>query len=169
MVQEYTKMILQQMRRGVGYCTNIKCDEHAKACFLLNHGDKYTCGVCNKVGLYIEEKGTFEGKSEHWKEVRVEFDYDPLQGIYRSVAIIIDNSLVGSHNVYTLRSPLIRTDKRASKVAENLLATLQAFKEIEEDCIPRAMPKDVHFDASLEEVKRELDIISKSWEGLKTG
>ncbi len=159
-------MILESMKRGVGYCTNDQCEDYARGCFLLNHG-KFYCGACGLPGVNIEELGSSEGKSDHWKEVRVEYDYCPLENRYKSIAIVTDNALEGIHNVYTLRSPLIKTEKRASKVAENLLATLQGFKEIEVGCIPRAMPKEVHFDVSLDEVKRELDVIAKTWEGLK--
>ncbi len=160
-------MILESMRRGVGFCLNTQCENYARSVFLLNHGE-YKCDVCRVIGINVEETGTFEEVSENWKEVRVEYDYCPLEAKYKSIAIITDNSLEGIHNVYTLRSPLIKTAKRASKTAENLLATLQGFKKIEVGCVPRALPKEIHFDAPLDEVKRELDIISKTWDGLKS-
>ncbi len=112
------------MRRGVGYCHAQGCEEFARGVFLLNHEGEFHCPACRKLGCVERERGSRQGTGRLFKEVRVEYGFDPCCGVYRDVAIVQDVSLWGRKNVYTLQSPLIRTEKRALKVAESILANL---------------------------------------------
>ncbi len=116
------------MKRGVGYCENTDCEDYAKGVFLLNHGDTFYCPRCRQLGKVEKERGFYTGNSDVFKEVRVEYNFDPINGVYREIAIVRDESLWGRNNVYTLQSPLIKTEKRALKVAEAILANLNRYR-----------------------------------------
>jgi len=116
------------MKRGVGYCENTDCEDYAKGVFLLNHGDTFYCPRCRQLGKVEKERGFYTGNSDIFKEVRVEYNFDPINGVYREIAIVRDESLWGRNNVYTLQSPLIKTEKRALKVAEAILANLNRYR-----------------------------------------
>jgi hypothetical protein len=117
----------------------------------------------------VSESSTTVERGEFWKEARVEYNYDMTERRYRDLAIVRDESIWGPHNSYTLYSPLIRTEKRALKVAENILANLQRYRgaEVGRDNVAR-METVLSLDQPLEKVKRELDIIKQSWDGLRT-
>jgi ribosomal protein S27AE len=115
---------MASMKRGVGYCENTDCEDYAKGVFLLNHGDTFYCPRCRQLGKVEKERGFYTGNTDIFKEVRVEYNFDPINTVYREIAIVRDESLWGRNNVYTLQSPLIKTEKRALKVAEAILATI---------------------------------------------
>ena len=119
---------MASMKRGVGYCENTDCEDYAKGVFLLNHGDTFYCPRCRQLGKVEKERGFYTGNSDIFKEVRVEYNFDPINGVYREIAIVRDESLWGRNNVYTLQSPLIKTEKRALKVAEAILANLNRYR-----------------------------------------
>src|SRR5262245_14967770 len=110
--------------RGVGFCQNARCEDYGKGVFLLNHGSTFSCPDCRHPGRVERERGQAQGDSKVFREVRVEYNYDPELDSYRDVAIVQDVSLWGETSSYTLRSPLVRTEKRALKVAEAILANL---------------------------------------------
>lgn len=113
-----------RMKRAVGYCLNFPCREFAKGAFLLNHGDaSYKCSFCRVSGIQEPEACDYP-KERPVKQARVEFDFCPLDRRYKAVAIVNDDSLVDGA-VACLRSPLIKTEKRALKVAEAILCNLQ--------------------------------------------
>ena len=116
------------MKRGVGYCENTDCEDYAKGVFLLNHGDTFYCPRCRQLGKVEKERGFYTGNTDIFKEVRVEYNFDPINSVYREIAIVRDESLWGRNNVYTLQSPLIKTEKRALKVAEAILANLNRYR-----------------------------------------
>ena len=96
---------MASMKRGVGYCENTDCEDYAKGVFLLNHGDTFYCPRCRQLGKVEKERGFYTGNSDIFKEVRVEYNFDPINGVYREIAIVRDESLWGRNNVYTLQSP----------------------------------------------------------------
>ena len=153
------------MKRGVGYCENTDCEDYAKGVFLLNHGDTFYCPRCRQLGKVEKERGFYTGNSDIFKEVRVEYNFDPINGVYREIAIVRDESLWGRNNVYTLQSPLIKTEKRALKVAEAILANLNRYRGlINGDDIPRTTEIILSFDDSFDEFSRKLKQLSKEWE-----
>jgi len=129
---------MTKMKRGVGYCENtdcedyakgvFDCEDYAKGVFLLNHGDTFYCPRCRQLGKVEKERGFYTGNTDIFKEVRVEYNFDPINSLYREIAIVRDESLWGRNNVYTLQSPLIKTEKRALKVAEAILANLNRYR-----------------------------------------
>ncbi len=76
-----------------------------------------------------------------------------------------DESLWGRNNVYTLQSPLIKTEKRALKVAEAILANLNRYRGLlNGDDIPRTTEIILSFDEPFEEFQKKLTQLSKEWE-----
>jgi hypothetical protein len=154
-----------RMRRGVGFCGDAACEEHARGVFLLNHEGLFHCPSCRKRGHIEKERGSHLGAGKLFKEVRVEYNFDPVVGVYRDVGIVQDVSLWGRSNVYTLQSPLIRTEKRALKVAEAILANLNrcpewAFKNE----IPNTSEVVLSLDEPIEEFSRKLALLADEWE-----
>jgi hypothetical protein len=152
------------MKRGVGYCEDSACEEHARGVFLLNHEGAFYCPTCRKCGRVESERGFHTGSADVFKEVRVEYNFDPITATYRDIAIVQDVSLWGRNNVYTLQSPLIRTEKRALKVAEAILANLNRRPDlVHEDEIPNSAEVVLSFDDSREEFARKLDALAQEW------
>ena len=156
------------MKRGAGYCENTDCEDYAKGVFLLNH-DRYNfkCPRCRQAGHVEKEVGSCSGlgATAIFKEVRVEYNFDPVNAVYREIAIVRDESLWGSHSTYTLRSPLIRTQNRALKVAESILANLNRDPGLaDSEDIPRTNEVILSLDDSPEEFSRRLKVLEKQWE-----
>ena len=163
---------MASMKRGVGYCENTDCEDYAKGVFLLNHGDTFYCPRCRQLGKVEKERGFYTGNTDIFKEVRVEYNFDPINSVYREIAIVRDESLWGRNNVYTLQSPLIKTEKRALKVAEAILANLNRYRGLlNSDDIPRTTEIILSFDDEFDEFSRKLQQLSKEWEasGLREG
>ena len=156
---------MASMKRGVGYCENTDCEDYAKGVFLLNHGDTFYCPRCRQLGKVEKERGFYTGNSDVFKEVRVEYNFDPINGVYREIGIVRDESLWGRNNVYTLQSPLIKTEKRALKVAEAILANLNRYRGmLSGDDIPRTTEIILSFDDDFPEFSKKLTQLSKEWE-----
>ncbi len=156
---------MARMRRGVGYCENTECEDYAKGVFLLNHGDTFYCPRCRQLGKVEKERGFYTGNSDIFKEVRVEYNFDPINGVYREIAIVRDESLWGRNNVYTLQSPLIKTEKRALKVAEAILANLNRYRGLlNGDEIPRTTEIILSFDEPYEEFRRKVEQLGRELE-----
>jgi hypothetical protein len=139
----------RQMKRAVGYCIKIECEDYSKGVFLLNHGKTFYCPRCREIGYVMAEEGFATGDKEIFKEVRVAFNYDPINDKFRETAIVRDESLWGRCNTYTLNSPLIKTEKRALKVAEAILANLNRFG-IGDGGVPKTNETLISFDDSPE-------------------
>lgn len=153
------------MDRAVGYCEQKECEDFAKGVFLLNHGETFYCPRCSQIGNAQAERGFYTGDKEVFKEVRVEFNYDPINGVYRETAIVRDESLWGRCNTYTLQSPLIKTEKRGLKVAEAILANLNRYQGIlKQNEIPRTSEVLLSFDDDTEEFSRKLSLLARDWE-----
>lgn len=154
-----------RMRRGVGYCQDPSCEEYGRGVFLLNHQGEYRCPACREAGWLERERGAAQSQGELFKEVRVEYNFDPLSRTYRDVAIIQDVSIWGRSNVYTLQSPLIRTEKRALKVAEAVLANLNRCpKEANGDGLPNTSEVVLSLDEPSEEFRRKLRALARELE-----
>jgi ribosomal protein S27AE len=167
------------MKRGVGYCMNTGsrvegvdvgdngCEDYAKGVFLLNHGDNFYCPRCRVIGLMVKETGKaeFSNGNAPFKEVRCEFNYDPCTEQFREIAIVRDEAIWGTGSKYTLMSPLIKTEKRALKVAEAILANLQRYSDlVNGDEIPRSTEVVVSFDEDLDVFTKKLHDLGKLWE-----
>ena len=164
---------VRRMKRGVGYCMNTGslgtegCEEYAKGVFLLNHGDTFFCPRCRKQGSVVIETGQVcrENGNAPFKEVRCEFNYDPLTAKFREIAIVRDEAIWGTGSKYTLMSPLIKTEKRALKVAEAILANLQRYAELcGGDDIPRCTEVIISLDDDLPIFSRKMKELGEQWE-----
>ena len=156
---------MARMRRGVGYCEDEICEEFTRGVFLLNHDGAWKCPACGKPGRVERERGTFHGRGERFKEVRVEYNFDPLDGVYREVAIVQDVSLWGPARTYTLQSPLVRTEKRALKVAEAILANLNRSPEPAlRGEIPSTSEVILSLDQPFEQFRRQLGLLQEAWQ-----
>jgi ribosomal protein S27AE len=143
------------------------CEDYAKGVFLLNHGNTFYCPRCRIIGLMVKETGRadFGSNNAPFKEVRCEFNYDPCSKKFREIAIVRDEAIWGTGSKYTLLSPLIKTEKRALKVAEAILANLQRYSGlVEGDDIPRSTEVIVSLDDDLEVVTKKLSALGKLWE-----
>jgi hypothetical protein len=121
--------------RAVGYCMNVggenACDDWGRGTFLLNHGNKFICRHCQEEGMLVPERGLqARREGEPFKEVRVEYNYDPVGTRYQEVAIVRDDAITCTGSRYTLFSPLVKTEIRALKVADSILANLHHFAEL---------------------------------------
>lgn len=157
---------MDRMRRAVAYCQYSDCEEYHRGTFLLNYNMPSYCATCKHEVEILEEKGSFKNKSERFKEVRVEFDYHPAHKKFKGLAIVRDESMWGDCNVYTLESALIRTDRRALKVAESLLANLNRFRGLIDE-IPRTLETILNMDQPMKKFKTDLAAVAQTWEGLK--
>jgi len=117
-------------------------------------------------GKVVRETGLAERISDApFKEVRVEFDYDLLEDKFRQLAIVRDESIWGTGNKYLLKSPLIKTEKRALKVAEAILGNLQRWDDMfDGEGIPNTREFVISWDDSLPEFTRKLAIVADAWE-----
>lgn len=153
------------MNRAIGYCERTECEDYAKGVFLLNHGKTFYCPRCRNLGHVQEERGSYTGDTDIFKEVRVEFNFDPINSVFREIAIVRDESLWGKCNTYTLQSPLIKTELRALKVAEAVLANLNRYRGmLKNGEIPKTHEILLSFDDTNEEFSRKLAHLAQEWE-----
>jgi ribosomal protein S27AE len=164
---------VHMMKRGVGYCMNTGslenegCEDYAKGVFLLNHGNTFYCPRCRIIGLMVKETGRadFGENNAPFKEVRCEFNYDPCSKKFREIAIVRDEAIWGTGSKYTLLSPLIKTEKRALKVAEAILANLQRYSDLAGgDEIPRSTEVVISLDEDLDVFTKKMNDLGKLWE-----
>ena len=153
---------VSNMKRAVGYCENMGCPDLAKGVFLLNHGRTFSCPTCHVSGIVEEEKGFYTGTSDIYKECRVEFDFDSRLKVYRQIAVVRDESLPPGCNVYTLHSPLIKTERRALKVAEAILANLNRFRGLlGQGDIPKSTEFILSFDDDLQTFCSKVQVLEE--------
>lgn len=166
-----------RMKRGVGICINSgpwhgeACEEYGKSTFLLNHGPKFHCGRCRMAGKVVNETSGLLNDNQVVKEVRVEFNYDFKRDKYAGVAIVKDAGLTGSHlNVFTIFSPLIKTEQRALAVAERTLANLRQCRVLPDgDAAMQAHETTLNIDVDMDQWKADLKKVSVDWEFLSRG
>ena len=153
------------MKRGVGYCENTDCEDYSKGVFLLNHGDTFYCPRCRAFGHVEKETGAHTGETDIFKEVRVEYNFDPIRKIYREIGVVRDESLPAGSNIYTLKSALIKTERRALKVAEAILSNLNRYRGLLTDGeIPRTTEHILSWDESRAEFSQKLGVLAREWE-----
>ncbi len=158
----------KKLARACGYCITPTCERYATPTFLLNQGKNlYWCPTCRQNGDVVAEKGHYVGTGARFKEVRVEFYWCPDEDKYQTTAVVRDDSIpdLGS-SVYTLETPLIRTEQRALKVAEAILGSLSRYRASMGDLedVPRDPNRVLYFDDSREKFSRELGVLAKHWE-----
>ena len=148
------------MSRGVGYCENIACDKYGTGVFVMNQ-DTFHCQKCRHKGLLEKERYEYANDFPVIREVRVEFDYDPLARRYRLIAVVCDDELGGHCNVLTVFSPLCETNKRGLKLAELYFAYISlngvGVKNLD------STQNIVDLDAPREVVLRQCQEIGKKW------
>lgn len=161
----------KRYHRAVGYCENSDCDQRYRGVFLLNNPGEFYCPSCRMEGFVEAEEGSFSGNVELFNEVRVEFNFNPATRVYGSTAIVRDESLGEvnekgqPHGVYVIRTPLVKTDIRALKVAESILSTLSVYGGLSEDKeLPRAHEVLLSFDKSREDFSKDLERLGDQWE-----
>lgn len=156
----------RRYERGCGYCRNPDCEKFNRDTFLMGTiSPVFICPTCKQTGMAIKEVASVKcAKDIVFSEVRVEYDYRPSlepwihKGEYRALAIVRDESVGANGNVYYVRTPLIRTEKRALAVAEGLLGNLSQYPlEVIEDQIgSRPRETIIDFDLPKTEVKAKL-------------
>ena len=157
-----------RVQKAVGFCYNEFCDAKLKGTFLLNHGPRFYCPSCRAEGETVSETTeVIAGANSKWKEVRVEFDYDPVDRRFRAVAIVKDNSILGQGNKFLFKSPLVKTEKRALVMAESFLANLQNVNFLNSGESVRANEKVIYFDSDKSRFMADLADLSEYWHGLK--
>lgn len=152
------------MKRAVGYCETVKCEDYAKGVFLLNHGNTFLCPRCRAEGSVVPERGSYTGTSGVFKEVRVEFCYCAVYHKYDAIAVVRDESLWGRCSTYVLQSPLIKTEQRALKVAEAVLSNLNKYSQmfdLDKGDIPSSTETWLTFDMPRDEFKVKLDELAE--------
>lgn len=153
------------MRRAVGYCNNLECEDFLKGCFLLNHGEVYNCIRCRQLG-WIEGETVIDENIYNgvYKSVRIEFDYRPLEKKYHQTAIV-GIPFLSAGGCYTLRTPLVKTETRALKIAENIIIHLNSgIKDREQMTQPTLINMDLpwpQYQKALEAMAKALDLREK--------
>jgi hypothetical protein len=160
-------MILKNgtMERGVGFCLDPQCMDFQKDIFLLEHFGPFKCSRCHKPGVKVLESGeTDNDYSLDFWQVRVEFCYDIATRTYRSIAIVSDETMPKEGNVYTLRCPIVKTEKRALMMAESILGSLMRADDsiFAKGYIHRDQTYNIDFDKPIVEVKNQLKMFEDS-------
>lgn len=153
-----------QMIRGCGYCMNHECSDYKRDVFLMGHRGEYRCNRCIQYGHTENEVGSTENDhSLDFYQVRVEFNFDCLNKKYLGVAIVTDETMPKNGNVYTLKSPIIKAEKRALAVAENLLGRLMRADDsiFKKGYILRDSSIDIDFGMPRSLVKTRLDEVEQ--------
>ena len=149
------------MKRGGGYCENLQCDEYFKGVFVMSQ-DVFHCRRCRCKGYLELERYEYSNEFSVLREVRVEFDFDPLLRKYRNIATATDDELGNHCNVLTVFNPLCRTEKRGLKLAELYFAYISLngvhVKNLD------SKENVIDLDAAREIVKQQCSAIGAKWE-----
>ena len=149
--------------KGVGFCTSPECVDFHKGVFLMAHSSDFKCPRCHKFGRKVMEYGETDNDYtlDFW-QVRIEFNYDVVLDKYQGLAILSDEAMPKDGNIYTLYTPLVKTEKRAIALAEQLLGTLMRTDDsiFAKGFIPKDTTYNLDFDKPLAEVKGRLDEIA---------
>jgi hypothetical protein len=136
-------------KRAIGICYETNCEQFLRTVFLLNQ-TAFTCPNCKHPGEVVHETGRSENSGRAYKEVRVEFDYDPLEASFLQTAVVRDENLWGRNNVFHYSTPLVKTAKQALRMAEGMLAALNQLGEnVSTDEMPRYSETRLDWDQSL--------------------
>jgi hypothetical protein len=111
--------------------------------------ETFNCAACKKPGEVVHETSRSENSNPSFKEVRVEFDYDPILRRFAQTAVVRDESLWGRNNAFHFSTPLVKTAKQALKMAEGMLAALnQLSVACDVDDLPRYSETRLNWDES---------------------
>jgi len=116
-----------KMIKAVGYCENLTCEDYVKGIFLLNqsHNTSFYCPRCRQRGFKETESRILNpGDVGLWREVQFEYNFDPLTKLYTEKATVTDESLPLTAGWLLVKSPLVKTETRALKLAEGYLSAL---------------------------------------------
>jgi len=141
----------------VGYCYTETCGEFLKGVFLLNYGTTFYCPQCRCLGeVSPEERVDSPTDNGLYSTVEVQFDFNPMERAYKHRAIV---KMEGTpqHGTYMMRSPLVKTERRALKIAEQLLCALNAG--LPKDCLMQE--KSLTFDCSLNDFKSQMKALEE--------
>ncbi len=147
--------------RAVGYCDNSICDDFHKGTFLLNHGESFCCPRCRQLGWVELEKKSYydlngvDKEQAVYREARVRFDFRPATRKYEYTAVVTVDGLENG-GVFEITSPLIKTEKRALKVAEYALCTANSGRIDAE-----GFSTELHIDLSSPDWQRQIDHCGK--------
>ena len=119
---------MRTRERSIGFCVRPGCVNHDYGVYLPRHPLLFICPLCRIPGRAEREEGVVRGDSDIFNEVRVEYGYDPTNGSYSGTVIARDESILGEHNSYTLRSPFIRSKWVADTAAESLLERINSYE-----------------------------------------
>ena len=111
-------------RRGAGYCLQSGCSEYLRSVLLRGVPGRFECPTCLHVGELEVERGVRSRGARVYREVRVQFNFDPERRIYRDVARVVDRRVPGERGAYTLLSPLVCSRAQAVRVGEAALRSL---------------------------------------------
>ena len=145
--------------RGVGYCMNVECEGYLRLSLLMYKENIFFCSKCKEKGFSHLDYFETSNNLEVYREVRVNYTFDPIQNRYKTLAIVRDERLPEHLNVFTLYTAQVSTEKRALKIAEQLLSNLLLVND----------PADVIFycedtiyidDPAF---KQKLDKLSSNW------
>jgi hypothetical protein len=85
---------------------------------------RFSCERCGLAGRVVRETLDRSDHGDVVDEVRIVYGYDPQTDVYALVEGAHEPSLLGCHNVVTLRTPLVDHPQVARMLAEILLAQL---------------------------------------------
>lgn len=153
--------------RAVGICKTEGCKSYNDPKFLFSmHLDPiHVCTECHRAGMVVKEEFSIKQPDNlTFFQVRVEYNFRPSlvadvhEGTWHGLCIVSDESMSKDENVYTLRSPLIQTEKRAAAVATSILGGLLQDPEEMLKSNPGSRPKEnlIDFDEPLGGVKAQL-------------
>lgn len=154
----------ERIERGVAFCENVRCDDYLKGSFLMMHEGKWRCSNCDQYSDHlVPEKGIPEREGQvPFAAVRVEYCYESASKRYTEIVQLSDESYQGPSGVYTLQSPLVKTPKRAAKMAESLLAILNEGVHLDDDlssAVPRSQERILSFDKPADEFRKDLEAL----------
>lgn len=147
---------------------NPECTDFHNGVFLMAHSGEFKCPRCHKIGRKVMEYGETDTLALDFWQVRVDFNYDVVSNDFRAVAIVSDESLSKSGNIYRLYTPILKTEKRALQTAEQILgALMRADNSIfAKGYVPKDQVYNLDFDLPLAEVKSKLseiqDVVQRS-------
>jgi hypothetical protein len=150
------------MSRGVGYCENVSCERYLKTTFVMNQ-ERYWCALCRGEGFVEKETFTYSNRYPVLREVRMEFDFDPLVRKYTQIAIVSDGELHSKCSTLTIKSPLCRTEKRGLTLAGMYFAyiTMHGVDNVPLQGMTRQNVID--WDEPLESVQKKCKEVSEQW------
>lgn len=152
-----------RIERGIAYCENVHCEDYLKGCFLFMHEGKWLCSRCNEYSDHLlAERGIPDREGQvPFNAVRVEYCYEPAQKRYTEIVQLTDESYQGPSGTYTLQAPLVKTPKRAAKMAESLLAILNEGVFLDDDLssVPKSHERILSFDKPADEFRKDLEAL----------